>query len=234
MFALLHSRQLSMKWIMLFMLFVLGTSGCGRDDSDQLTNMPPILTPLESCTILEGQTLILTVEASDPNGDPITFSSSQLPPNASFDPTTGVFSFTPDFTQVETVTITFTASDGQATASEMVTIIIEASVALATTDVVSNSRGCPKLEDLLFQVTQSSDPERTANQRGLFFSQGRIRVIIELTSPAVSLPTGYSLVIETRFQSLVQALVAVQDLCRLSEEPSVRLVRAPFEAILAR
>lgn len=89
---------------------------------------------------------------------------------------------------------------------------------------------CPKLESRLYQVAQSSDPEHAANQSGLYYSQGRVRVIIELADPAVSLPAGYSLIIESRYNTLIQASVALQDLCKLSQEPSVRLVRAPYEA----
>ena len=96
--------------------------------------------------------------------------------------------------------------------------------------MTSYAQDCPKLESHLYRIAQSSEPERTANQSNLYYSKGRIRVIIELTEPAVSPPEVYSLIIESRYAALIQALVAIQDLCTLSQEPSVKFVRAPYPA----
>lgn len=63
-------------------------------------NQPPVLDNLGcNYTILEGQELDLTVTGSDPDGDPLVFSASNLPPGATFNPVTQVFSWTPDYTQ---------------------------------------------------------------------------------------------------------------------------------------
>jgi hypothetical protein len=56
----------------------------------------------------------LTITATDPDGDPVTFSASGLPPGLSINPATGVISGTP--TDDGTFTVVVLASDGFATA----------------------------------------------------------------------------------------------------------------------
>lgn len=77
------------------------------------TNHPPVLGPLPDANIERGDTLVITLPASDPDGDTLTFSSDDLPPNATLDPNTGVFTFTPSAGQSPLCfDITFTVSDG--------------------------------------------------------------------------------------------------------------------------
>ena len=66
----------------------------------------------ESQAVDENRTLTFGVEATDPDGDPLTYTASDLPPGASFDPATRQFSWTPDYTQAGEYTVAFTASDG--------------------------------------------------------------------------------------------------------------------------
>jgi hypothetical protein len=66
----------------------------------------------ESQSVDENRALTFTVEATDPDGDALTYSASGLPAGASFDPATREFSWTPDYTQAGEYTVTFTASDG--------------------------------------------------------------------------------------------------------------------------
>ncbi len=51
-------------------------------------NDPPILSPIGDQTVKEGQTLAITLTASDPDGDPLTCKAGHLPPWAAFDPST--------------------------------------------------------------------------------------------------------------------------------------------------
>ena len=66
----------------------------------------------ETQAVDENRTLTFGVEATDPDGDPLTYTASDLPAGASFDPATRQFSWTPDYTQAGEYTVTFTASDG--------------------------------------------------------------------------------------------------------------------------
>lgn len=97
--------------------------------------------------------------------------------------------------------------------------------------VSTSYQECPKLENRLYQVAQSSNPERAASERSLYYSQGRVRVVIEMTDPDLPLPSAYSLIVESRYNTLIQALVLPQDMCQLSQESSVRSVRAPSETV---
>ena len=62
-------------------------------------NHPPLLTPIGNRTADEGQSLSFTVNATDPDGDALTYSASNLPPGATFNPATRVFAWTPSFGQ---------------------------------------------------------------------------------------------------------------------------------------
>ncbi|MCP4371133.1 MAG: hypothetical protein GY797_23915, partial [Deltaproteobacteria bacterium] len=60
-------------------------------------NRPPILEPIGNKTVDEGELLQFTVTASDPDADALTYSASNLPPGAAFDPATQVLSWTPGY-----------------------------------------------------------------------------------------------------------------------------------------
>ncbi|MEW6427388.1 MAG: putative Ig domain-containing protein [Thermodesulfobacteriota bacterium] len=90
-------------------------------------NRPPQLAPIGNKTVLENQLLQFTVSGSDQDGDPVTLSAAfgnNLPAAASFDPATGIFSWTPAFGDTGNFTVVFSATDGVATVSETVTISV--------------------------------------------------------------------------------------------------------------
>ncbi len=88
---------------------------------------------------------------------------------------------------------------------------------------------CPNLESRLYNLTTATDPATYATDNGLYFADGKVRAVVELQNADTVLPSGYNAVTETRNGALVQALVPVAELCRLSNESQVRYVRAPFE-----
>lgn len=91
----------------------------------------PVLASVGDQTVAEGALLMFTLTGSDPDGDTLTYSSSALPAGASLDASSGVFSWTPDFDQSGSYTVTFTVADPSGlSASETVTITV--------TDVVTN------------------------------------------------------------------------------------------------
>jgi hypothetical protein len=98
-------------------------------DSENITitvsnvNRPPVLNAIGNKTVNEGVLLTFTISASDPDGDSLTCSASNLPQGASFSSSTRTFSWTPGFSQAGTyANIHFAVSDGTLTDSEDITI----------------------------------------------------------------------------------------------------------------
>jgi hypothetical protein len=87
-------------------------------------NRPPILASIGNRTVVLGNTLVLQLTATDPDGDPLTFAVDPLPANANLDATSGRFTFTPGASQVGTLVLTFKVSDGQLTAEAPVTVTV--------------------------------------------------------------------------------------------------------------
>ncbi len=74
----------------------------------------------------EGQELIIDFSnyANDPDNDPLYFHINHLPSGAVFNPTTGLFSWTPDYTQSGLYSFNITVNDGECGDSAIVTIEI--------------------------------------------------------------------------------------------------------------
>jgi hypothetical protein len=88
-------------------------------------NRTPVLTAIGNKTTNEGQTLTFTITGSDPDGDALTYSVSNLPAGASFNAATHTFTWTPNYAQAGTYSnIRFQVSDGTLTASEAITITV--------------------------------------------------------------------------------------------------------------
>ncbi|ULU23434.1 tandem-95 repeat protein [Dyella terrae] len=88
-------------------------------------NNDPVLAPQEDVTINEGQAWSLPIIASDADGDPLTFSMSNLPPGASFDARTGTLNWTPTYDQAGTYrNVTVSVTDGKITTSESFDIVV--------------------------------------------------------------------------------------------------------------
>jgi hypothetical protein len=86
-------------------------------------NRPPSLTlnPTTGGPVWLGLTYNLLALGLDPDGDPLQLSATGLPRNSSFDPNTGLFSFTPVLEQFrEKSTVTFTVSDGMYSGSRSI------------------------------------------------------------------------------------------------------------------
>ncbi|MEI6125105.1 MAG: putative Ig domain-containing protein [Pseudomonadota bacterium] len=94
-------------------------------------NRPPILNPIGNKSIEEGQQLQLTVTGTDPDGNSVAYSASNLPDGATFDPDTQTFSWEPGNGQSGNYTVHFTAVDDgipQESASEEITITVNESI----------------------------------------------------------------------------------------------------------
>jgi len=84
----------------------------------------PVLNPIGNKTVKSGTALTFTVSASDPDGDSLTYSASNLPSGAAINPSSGAFAWTPSRKQVGAyANVVFTVSDGKGGSnSETITI----------------------------------------------------------------------------------------------------------------
>jgi hypothetical protein len=86
-------------------------------------NRAPVLNANKA--VNEGQALTFTVSASDPDGNPLTYSASNLPSGASFNPATRVFTWTPGSNQSGIyAAVHFAVTDGSLTDAEDITITV--------------------------------------------------------------------------------------------------------------
>lgn len=86
------------------------------------TNAAPVIAAIGAKTGTESVAMSFNVSASDADGQPITLSASGLPTGASF--SSGVFSWTPTCAQEGSYNVTFSATDGSLSQSEIVPIRI--------------------------------------------------------------------------------------------------------------
>ena len=85
-------------------------------------NSPPVLAAIGNKTASEGQKLSFTLSATDPDGDAITYSAKNLPAGATL--SGNAFSWTPDYTQAGSYTVTFIADDGNLQDTQTITIAV--------------------------------------------------------------------------------------------------------------
>ena len=96
-------------------------------------NNPPELSPIGDQSVSEGELLIFTVSATDPDSDTLSYSASDLPAGADLSSSTGAFSWTPDYDQAGSYEVTFLVTDGN-DGSDSETITITVSDVLPTAD----------------------------------------------------------------------------------------------------
>jgi hypothetical protein len=84
----------------------------------QAANRPPVISGTPPTSVTVGQAYTFTPTASDPDGNPLTFTVANAPSWASFDSATGRLSGTPAATNVgSTSGVTITVNDGRTTTS---------------------------------------------------------------------------------------------------------------------
>jgi hypothetical protein len=117
--------------------------------------VPPILNPIGNKSAHPGMLLQFTVSATDPNGDALIYSASNLPPWANFNAATHTFSGTPnqisDYPNVH-----FEVSDGTFTDSENIAITVTTNHAPVLSPVGNKSVTAGQL--LTFAVS-ANDPD---------------------------------------------------------------------------
>src|SRR4029077_5721711 len=84
-------------------------------------NRAPVLTAPANQTSTANSAVSLQLNASDPDGDTLTYSATGLPPALTVNTTTGLISGTLQSTSAGTYSVTATASDGSLTSSQTFT-----------------------------------------------------------------------------------------------------------------
>ncbi|MFZ2356977.1 MAG: cohesin domain-containing protein, partial [Candidatus Omnitrophota bacterium] len=89
-------------------------------------NNPPVLSAIGNKSVNEGETLTLTISATDPDNDNLTYSATGLPTGATFTASTKTFSWTPGYNQAGTYpAVHFSVADTKGgTDSEDITITV--------------------------------------------------------------------------------------------------------------
>jgi poly(3-hydroxybutyrate) depolymerase len=87
-------------------------------------NQPPVITSTAPTTATEGQQYTYQAAASDPNGDPLTWSLTTSPSGMSVGASTGLVTWTPSAAQVGSHSVTLEVSDGQVSAQQSWTITV--------------------------------------------------------------------------------------------------------------
>jgi hypothetical protein len=106
-----------------------------------LIDTAPVLNSIGAQSVDEDSALTFTLDASDADGDSLTYSATNLPAGASFNTATGAFSWTPADGQDGTHVLTFEVTDGYLSDSETVTINVNDAnhAPVITTFVPANS-----------------------------------------------------------------------------------------------
>lgn len=151
----MKGQQARTTFVAALALTVLGGCGGGGGDSEGTpqtggpggSNAPPTITGQPSSNVVAGQAYSFQPSASDPNGDTLTFSVTNMPAWATFNASTGRLTGTPSAADVATYSgITISVSDGTASASLSafsitVADVVIGSATLSWTPPTENSDG---------------------------------------------------------------------------------------------
>ena len=158
-------------------------------------NRPPVLEQVGDRTINENSLLEFTVSAIDLDGDTLTYSASNVPTGAAFDPDTQTFSWTPGFDQEGTYPdVHFEVSDGELTDSENITITVN-NVSLSATIEVVAPHGCiglGKQFDILINITPTMGVPLMGAQFDLNYNEDVISVLTLAVGDFLDPPVGIS------------------------------------------
>lgn len=85
----------------------------------------------------------------------------------------------------------------------------------------------PKLGSVLYQLTQSGNYIEFAETYNLYVEDDKVRVVIE-TTVEYTLSSEFG-VEETKNGNLIQALVYIDKLLELADEPDIQFIRTPYK-----
>ena len=107
-----------------------------------VTSLPPVIDPIGTKSVNEGSLLGFTINATDPDGDVLTYSAINLPQGAVFNTNTRAFSWTPSYTQAGSYpNVQFRVSDGSLNDTENITITVNNVNRIPAISVLANQSG---------------------------------------------------------------------------------------------
>ncbi|MEZ5336015.1 MAG: putative Ig domain-containing protein [Methanolobus sp.] len=118
---------------------------------------PPEIDPIGNKFVAEGSTLSFTIDATDVDNDPITYSAVGLPDGATLDSSSGEFSWVPGYEDADSYSVTFTVSANGLTDNETITIIVGDSDRPPVLDPIGN-QAVNENELLSFSIS-ATDPD---------------------------------------------------------------------------
>ncbi len=122
--------------------------GSTAPTSGTYTNHAPVLGAIGEKSVVAGASLSFTISATDPDGDSLVLSASNLPSGATFSAASRTFSWTPASGQAGTYSgVRFQVSDGALTDYEEITIAVTAASTGIDADV--NSDGAVNSLDMI-------------------------------------------------------------------------------------
>ena len=122
-------------------------------------NYPPVLAEIADQYICDDQTLILDINATDVNNDPLSFSVTNLPSSAQFNEISQIFSWSPSDSEGGIYTVTFHVSDGNLSDSETIYIFVDMSAPVLSLDTTPYTQTTDAKIDLFGQVNDDTEVE---------------------------------------------------------------------------
>lgn len=123
-------------------------------------NLPPEFEDVEDKSVNVGSTLQFTVSATDPDGDGLTYSATNLPTGASFDEENQTFNWTPQAGQEDNYTVSFSVTDG---VNQTVQMTVEITVNPAAEDEYAFTIGnvsIDKQAGIAAEATITANPDK--------------------------------------------------------------------------
>jgi hypothetical protein len=99
------------------------------------SNDPPVITPIADRRAKVGQIVTILVTATDGDDSGLVFSNPTAPAGSFFDDETHTFTWIPDQSQLGDHTVTFSATDGEDSGTESLTITVVPGITTVTLDV---------------------------------------------------------------------------------------------------
>ncbi len=136
-FAIADSTQARSHWWWDYSSYWNSGLPTSTDNTAGVINLPPSISGNPTPSATAGQSYSFTPSASDPEGDPLTFSVSNLPDWASFNSLTGTISGTPTIASIGLyVDILISVSDAAATASlDPISIMVNAATSTGAAEI---------------------------------------------------------------------------------------------------